>query len=842
MAITIGKRPERIIASGADSALNSVVTSMPYTMSSNLSPLNTFDDALTGGVVQYDSAKRKTEIRSSFAPTFFFVPFDYVLITNSGIAELDGKYFQITEVFNNGAISQALYIDVNIGAKTSDTCNYQKHYNNYSAKVKVFGGFPQSHPKSLDGTKPMVEIDEQEVFFYRENGVNVGKIDTSKVVASQLNSKFIASEDEVTNNINLSSMVTIEVAESYEVSDGNSASIVTRDYFADVFLSDPSDYYKGLVNPSFNTPDGFGWIVAPYDNATGSVSTEFVEGGFLINYDKYIDANNSNSPILYQATTLESINSYSGSVGIHIHEVNQSLNVKLRGLNGLGVWVIIKEWSGFTTGDAHLLTFDTSEVLENLFAIGVTCSHVDAVSTNNYSISVVDLNVSGFVGLNNSDFAAGLAWWNVAPIQGSNAENITPENNGADYWIQFENLGASTPLSRLMYQSATLFKNTVNTIKIEYELTSSSAAVSVRLHAGYEGESQAPRVIASNVLTSNGVGTLEFEFSPYTNVTLLGVSVTTSNGEAGSYYLNIHNFQVFNSYSDYVVKYVAGLYGTNQFQNVDGGNMGQNLLTDISSIATEYQPEIITDFEEVRVVEGVDTYFNAYVSEVALTYDAPLMIQALVYDNNGDLLTGVDLSEVTNQGYGVYLSQVNVQEKLALAGISSSLWSYMMVSYGVSISSPPQSYQLTKAKRYNNHKSCGDGVNELRWLNKKGGWETWHFNHNTMEEDINSDFLFIEHDTFQSLGNDFSTGDTTEELVSLSSRRQLTLYTDWLTEAEVVGLQNLRHSIKVQVLVAGASWQTVKIEASTVVKIDRTKKLRELSFKMKLPKTLTQSL
>lgn len=842
MAITIEKRPEKTIASGNKSTLNSVVTAAAYELRSDLFPVDKVQGSVVSESISFDTVKRRTRI-ISVDMSVVINALDYVFITNSGIKELDGKFFEVTEAVQ-GAV-QDIYIDINIGSQTSITGKYSKYYNNYSARVKVFGGFPSSHKKAIDGTKTMIEIDEHEVFFYQENGENVGRIDVSKIVASQLDSKFIAGDNENTNNINLLSSFTIEVAEAFDVSDGNSTSLVIGEYLADVTLENAEDYFRGLENPDFNTANGVGWVVSPNEeNTTGSVAMDFVSNYVEIVYNIGVDVNNSKSEILNQDVLLDGLNTYSGSIEVDVRFTVDPIKLSIIAKDGFGNFYVLKEEAVIQALGSQVFTFDTSLITEDIFGIGLMLEYdVATPFTDSYRVWVKNFRVSSFVGFLNPTFEEGPVSWVLTPSTSPPSDlaiTFTDENNGQDYWLKiFNETGGDHVFSQILNQNVEVYANVIHTIKINYNIKDKVGNVSFNMYLYGQ-------FMQNFIISEKGEGFILYEFTPNdTEIINIGFLIESEPAVASNYEINIDNFQVTNAFSDYAIRYVEGIFGTNQFQNIDGGNMGKNLIQDVSLLSNEkFYPQIITDFKECRAVNGTKTLLNAYVSSSALTYDSPIRIEADVFAKDGTLIAeDVVLSTLANEGFGVYLTQINIQTVLDTEFIQPEDWSYIIVDY--SVSNP--SIQLTEKKRYNNVIPCRKG-HEIRWLNSRGGWEHWHFEHYSKEEEENSEFNYIEHDTYQSLGDDFANGDTTEELVNLSSRPVITLFTGWLTEDEAKILQRLRRSIKVQVLVNHSeegyldAWQTTRINGSKVVTVDRTKKLRELSFKMKLPKILVQNL
>ena len=99
--------------------------------------------------------------------------FEKVLITNSGLSELDGNIFTIIDKVDEGGGVYSYYLDVSIGSKTSGYCNFQRYYNNHAGVVEIYN--------QDDQLLTSVNLE-----FRRENEENIAKLDVSKIALSEL--------------------------------------------------------------------------------------------------------------------------------------------------------------------------------------------------------------------------------------------------------------------------------------------------------------------------------------------------------------------------------------------------------------------------------------------------------------------------------------------------------------------------------------------------------------------------------------------------------------------------------------------------------------------------------
>ena len=832
MTLIVKQRPEVILSDGIPSRLNSVFTAMPYTFKSDKYPVNTFDATLTGSLIAYDAVRRGTKITSlSTTPSYVFNVLEKVMVNNSGITELDGLLHTIKYVETEVGGEQTIYLHVNIGTQTSDSCLYIKQYENYKAQVKINGGFPDYHVYSKDGSKPVVLIDELDVVFRYEGGENLGRLDVSKILLQQLNSDFnYKNEDGLTgqrngNSPDLLTFSTLEFAESYDVTDGLSTENVVFDYVKD-YVGTPSTF-KGLLNSEFNdTPFGFNWydeirnaFDQPAENLANTI--EYQDGRTVFTYDNTFSGI-SQSRLLTQNVDMPSEGSLSGVVEIETLSgdfVTYDLELKIELKDEFDVWSDFLVEVGVPSGvSTYEFIIDS---LVDYKAIRVGVRYTAAGTAVGFEVAVNSFRMSAFEGLINPDYDNGLDDWILALLTNSEPTiAMTPVGGLINVLNESDSLSSK---SRMCLQNVVINPNTVHTVIIDYDVISigvQNPSQSLRLVFKTGNGVNEPSTVATKILSATGSGRFTFELTTPNEILQLG-----------------WNLEVYNPNLDNALYYSQGAFAVNQFQNKYGGNLGVNVMRSLVGVDVEELPKLLTDFETPRVFTGKETYLNSMIAESTFVLrTGGIDIRCDVIGNDGLVLSSdVILESIVSRNDGIYLSRLNIQDVLTGEGIGVDDWKSISVFY-VSYDDLT-SEKISESKTFINSKICRTDGLELRWLNTSGGWESYYFeNYSSFEEEIR--------------GQNFINGDTVEEMTMVNAQPVVTLFSDWLSVNEYAVLQRAKRSIKMQMkmkdkIVGGVDfgqWQTTRIDSSTVSTYNRENKTREVSFKVKLPKLLIQNL
>tara|TARA_R110002012_G_scaffold302953_1_gene504468 strand:- start:2562 stop:3551 length:990 start_codon:yes stop_codon:yes gene_type:complete len=323
-----------------------------------------------------------------------------------------------------------------------------------------------------------------------------------------------------------------------------------------------------------------------------------------------------------------------------------------------------------------------------------------------------------------------------------------------------------------------------------------------------------------------------------TGYKVFGLKVSTSGDY--DYEVKVFKAELSNPSLNYDLNLIQGVFATNQFQDPLGNNLGRNILRPISEASPEAIPNALTDFEEFRVLEYYPNYFNAIISKELIEDSSEVCILANVYGANGqEIATGLKLCSLPIElSSGIYTTKVSVSKVLEeVHSLPFSDWSFIDWYYY----NGEEAISSTKRARKTSY--CRNEGHVLRWLTSSGAWENFYFNNFAKKEVVTKAAQYLIKDTYNSMTGNFEKGDTVEELSSMMVNDSITLYSDWITEAELVTLQGIRSSIKVMISTGvEGKFQTVKLNQGSFVTFDNEKRNREVSFKVSLPPKIIQNL
>lgn len=869
MSVSIKSRPEKTFPDGLESNVNSVFTAMPYTFESDLYPINKRDKAWFGDSIFFDTGEVGTSISLIGSGTGeAYEIFDKIYITDCILEELNNKVHTIKNIILG--VPSILILDTFIDGVANE-CSTVKYYNNYKALVKVSVGLPVGH--SLEDDKPLVFVDELDVIFREEESDNIGRLDVSKIILSQLNAKFPEVEEV---NLNSFSFCTVEFAETYELSNGVEVATFISPYIQD--LIEGTQYIDGFKNIDFLTtsPLGEHWETS-LDNGSeqGATSVNFAALGGKVDFSYNQGfSNNSISPILYQDIEI------TGNTLSYGYEMDFDFSMGDGGANTLnlhflarnsqnGIWDELDYLSFIPSGISNLVQKSVFVPTLPYDRVGVYFSYSLPNPTTGYLVELTRFELTAFTGVANPTFEDGLNDWRQQTLVGDGNPLIdwVAGNEGDDYFVKCIADKTGNASSEVLYS----FQNeiglgTINDVSIEFEAVSldfSELGVSTLLTFYSISPSDAYTQLSQVEITQTGRFKHTFRHQDVAELGGFGVAIRTTFNAPLLYEIKILNFQISNPLILHELNYSAGLFSVNQFQNINGGNLGQNTLRDITPISEEIQPKILTDFENPKIWIGKENYLSVYIPEETfdlVDYDGTEEIAIVI---RAETISGTPESAfiraviIENKGSGIYFNNIDLQAIAFSAGANPFFYAlevyYAIISNDVTY--PTTLTKISKSTLFlqelpysTNDLNPAEPLpcvikNSIRWLNLNGGWDVWHFEHEAIEGEIVKGQNYIKNDTYNSMLGEFTDGDTVEELINFTVTPTLTLFTNWLTADELKTLQRMKRAIKIQVYLPDLErWQTVNIKGTTNEIFKGTEKIREMNFKMSLPPLVTQSL
>lgn len=180
-----------------------------YRLSSDLYPVNTSDSSQTISSVTDSNGYSVIHLSGSLGSGVN--TYDFIKITVPSDTDYSGVY-QILEFISPTVMIINLEYDSSINWTSA---NALKHYNNYNILVRVYAGLNASHqwagqkPYVLAATKELIPDADNECFF-----------SINEILKSYITTRNNLGLGTLPNNIDFMTMFYIEVAESYDDSDG----------------------------------------------------------------------------------------------------------------------------------------------------------------------------------------------------------------------------------------------------------------------------------------------------------------------------------------------------------------------------------------------------------------------------------------------------------------------------------------------------------------------------------------------------------------------------------------------------------------------------------------------
>jgi hypothetical protein len=812
MALTIEQRPEKTLDSGLVSKWNASATPLQYKFSSNLFPVNNVDPTISISSYLYSSSDRGTVLTLS-SPQSSVNQGDYITIEGAG--DINGVHKVLST-------PTASFIVIDFFTSSTGTGGTAiKYYKGYKALVKVFAGSPEYHPYNTDGSKPQTEIGTIEVNFDQNNE---GVCNVRNFIKPDMSAGFDYDNE---NSHDAWTSFAIEYAEIWD----NKTDAITfnEDIIANCFPFvgfSNSDFNNGLTDWEQTTePSRANWG----SGVSGQVSA-------IANGENFTQT-------LYQDIDMREGNKYTVSIDYDLQSATVSDNiilflvVKYVGVtNPLNITFFNNtqigtgnlstdfypsndvEWVGFYVQCSRLLGPNPFTILVNNFQISSEASNQCKYSSFSiFGAKQFQNSLGGNFGdyLANSE-APGKLLTNFEALKYPfyinsliPASTFSQSEGGNSVFLEtfiFDSKGVEKEYVRQQIENKSDGVYTVNPL-IETE------------SCDWDNGTTQIISVPDNLLLDGDGGTYENTDVSTWDISELVYSTSTPN-QVGGQILEIDGKGVFNTSSPFMQQGETLLIA--KFDTVINVIQGQTYTIDSDVFVNNatFAPPLRGNSECFFIVEGYDladlnittiecppdpisptvegkisTTFTATTDTVNIIF-AQRVFNTIPFGTGGSW----DLDNTTVKGPIAYLSE----KKPIKAGVC-----------------------------------CGKTNQLLRWKNNLGGWDKWNFTRFRTFKENTKNKIEIQRDITQDWDNYFINGDTEYDYISQEVRQIMTLRSELLTQDEQKNLNQIRSSIRVQAFI-NDRWVTVTVKGGNYTLYDENEKIREVSFDIELPRTLTQ--
>jgi len=844
MAITVLTRPEKTLSNGFLSKWNSSELPLRYSFDSDLFPINKVDSIQVITNVAYDSAKQGTVITLVANP---YINKEFVTITDTN-TDLDNGNYQIKEIDGLNIVLDVFTSD------SSNTGNTLKYYRNYLGLVKVFAGAREGHPYNTDGSKPLQEIGVIEIDFTDDGTDNTGYANVKSFIKPDITAEF---DNDFENSHFAWTSFYLQTAESYDdVVNGNIETVTTP------FIDDSYDNcipFVGYEDDSFN--NGLDdWLE---QNITNSFDTPWVTGvgSVSVSITQSSQTRPFYSEILYQNITLVNNNTYQFDLDIVYSGDAPSCNVQIVNTSGS----ILGQVSISSSGVYSIFVTPNSDVT----GVGVAFGTVPLGTTANITLNQFIATYNGSA--ENQCLAFNYATFGCKQFQ----DNLG--GNFGDYVLNI--VDTITPKMLTHFDELSYFQDKpfyLNAIIPESTFSQSEGGDSVYVYIELFDD-------LDNSVLSFTYKVDDLSDGVYTIDPSIGAQSTFNNLDGCAWKYGVSRFIIIpsNTFIDGnngTFEGVSGLDGItiltysggtpNQVGNsktqLNFARSGVNCMGVEISAPSMSEPlktySLFTNDSSINVVEGRTYQINAYLSVQISAIDSR-------HINNGSLYflpNGYTESEcnVTKQFISTDFVYSTVEptfddwKEVTTTFVAKTTESITLTFYEDIINDIPDGTGgfinvddvtfkgpfefISEEKKIVNKCGCSFyGVN-LRWKNDLNGWENWYFDKKAVFSENVTKKINIQRDITSNWDDTFINGQTQNDTIKTEANKSVLVRSQLLTKNEQETIQQIRRSVKVQMLMDSGKWQTVTIKQGSFIINDQDDKTRELSFTINLPQIQIQ--
>ena len=848
MAISVLTRPEKTLSNGYLSKWNSSELPLRYKFESDLYPINKIDASQTITNLVYNSSKQGTVVTLLSNP---YTTLEFVTISGTGIDSLDGGNFQIKEVDGNDIV-----LDV-FTNETSNVGSVVLFYRNYLGLIKVFAGSREGHPYNTDGSKPLQEIGVLEVDFTDDGVDNFGFVNVKSFVKPDITADFDYNYEN--SHFGWTSFH-LQLSESYDIVSGGSVVNFQSDFIDDE--QQDCEPFVGFEDPSFDNgltdwnQEAFGtsntvWV-AGVGNVTAFKELELVAQTQILNQDLKI----------YDGVT------YTFNFNVFVNSLGaSSFAFRFYGWDGVNWNQIGLTDSNYVLGNnnktLNVTPMNTySKVGFDVFGYGsapkIDIRLDDIQISTNVAQPCLYFNYAVFGCKQFQDDLGGNFGDYVLNIEDTITPKILTHFNELSYFYDkpfYVNGIIPSSTFSLSEDSDNLF------VFVELYDSSNNNILSFQDKVDNKGDGvytveptikenlEANKInncdwsygvvkfiiIPTNTFVDADNGT--FESGVVNGITILPYSAGTPNQVGNGINIAPNNYARTGLYSGQV--------------STSAPSMNESLKV----------YDVFENDTTINVIEGRTYEIRCYIAVRDFDFEPSQKNNASFYF----LPQGYDKSEATISPYEITDSTIypntedptfddwypsvtsfvaKTTESLKLT-FHHELKEDINIGTGVFLFIDDITFKgpfefISESKNIKNQCDCNFFGVTLRWLNDLGGWESWYFNKKAIYSENVNNKINIKRDITTDWDNTFINGDTQNDTIKTTSNKSILVRSQLLTKNEQEVLQQIRRSVRVQLLMDSGKWQTVTINQGRFVIDNEDDKTREISFEINLPDTIIQ--
>jgi hypothetical protein len=686
-----------------------------------------------------------------------------------------------------------------------------KYYKGYKGLVKVYAGSPEYHPYDADGSKPQREIGEIQVDF---DANNEGICNVRNFVKPDMTADF---DENDTNSHFAWTSFAIEYTEFYEGIDSITFEEDVLDNCTPFQGFTNESFDNGLTDWSqFSVPSSISWV--DYTNEVGV---------------SFSDPLNSSS-IIYQALDIQPNIPYQIEVNYNLTSGTVSDNITLSVLarrvsDGVFETVYFEQNIQLGAGVGFVDFMPTKEYDAIGFRVNTFALRPSSVS---FSMQYLQVTTSVVNQCKYSSFANFGAKQFQDSLGGNFGDYIANRQTQGKILTHFDTLKAPFYVNALIPAASFYESEGSNSVFLETFLHDNQGNEKGYSRDKIESKLDGVYTIEPTIsIDSNewAKGTTQIVSIP-SNLLLDGDNGTFENNNPGSWNISSLRSEATGVVSSTTAR--TGNYSGDFGLAVNGAVSGELELYELTT--------------PISVINGSD-----YVAEMYYYNDGNFIPSFsgkvnIYYKIKGtNIITNkilLDSNNVTNAWESLTVNFTAAADEVNLVMCIEFLEEFTFGGASflfddVAVKGPIE--YLSEKKPIKTGVGCGFKSFPIRWKNDLGGWEKWDFTrYGTFKENV-SNKVNIKRDITENWDDTFINGSTQFDTISQTVRQSITVRSELLTENEQKVLNQIRRSIRTQAFING-KWVTVTINSNSYELYDEDTKIREVSFDIDLPETLTQ--
>lgn len=743
-----------------------------------------------------------------------YVKYEYIKIENSTVTSYNGVW-QILDVpagANDTYTLSAAYDGTATGTM-------QRYYNNYYNLVKVYAGIPSYHQYESDDPMSLVAT-----LKISPNADNLAIADISGLIQAKINCDNDLDQLSGANDLNAWTGFYIEYAESYDTSDGVEVTTLTSDYITDtntgceatniIINGDFPANLNGWTNGGSGTST---WIwasnKAQVTNPGGITASrhlyqvaDFLQG---VEYNIRLTVSNNEANSMTAVVSVFKDTTLSPQYTIHSNAIvgTETLDFNFVPASDFSV-ISVKIFFGGTA--AQIATLDdvsatVSDCTYYGFAINGTRQFQNLLG-GNFGDYVQNFNDEDVLNKFLTHFTSPI-WFNSLYFDIS---TIIPKStfNGTEDGILYYSIKEYTEGGGFIQRQDLTIASKDDGV---YRLPISG----LTLDTETENFDLQIYQLPTNKLEDGDRGTFEYTVdsagNPPSDWGLIYGAETTSLIQSSLYART-------GTYS---------LRGT-----IGAGSFPAETIAWASTSAISVQQN--SDY----IIEGYVLFPSAH----SVLDGTTVGVRPIGISTTYEELVEYDNSVLGQFYYFKVVFNTGANSSVTLKGVinnpTGSGGGVLFHFDDITMKGPVENLSETKNIKVDN--SCTKQNIYLSWLNNLGAWEYYNFK---AQKDYGVDIeesTSIERDIFNNWDDNFINGETEGDYISIQAAETVTIRSQFMTQAELNAVKNIRYAIRVQHVTSEDSKITVMVDKKSFKVRSDGDRLFQLEFDIKYPRIQIQ--